>query len=160
MSRENVEVVAASLQEFKITRRPTGFQAPDWVWDMRTFRGWPDEPEYRGPEGYMEFLARWTEPYDEWDFDVEDLVDAGDDRVVAVIHQRGRLRGADSWVRVALRHRQHGCGGTHPAHAGVHDPGRGARSRRAARVGDGAAHHLSLGPALSQESRSRRWLWR
>jgi ketosteroid isomerase-like protein len=100
MSRENVEVVAASLQEFKITRRPTGFQAPDWVWDMRTFRGWPDEPEYRGPEGYMEFLARWTEPYDEWDFDVEDLVDAGDDRVVAVIHQRGRLRGADSWVEL------------------------------------------------------------
>jgi ketosteroid isomerase-like protein len=31
---------------------------------------------------------------------VEDLVDAGDDRVVAVVRQGGRLRGADSWVEL------------------------------------------------------------
>jgi ketosteroid isomerase-like protein len=98
MSRENVEVVAASLREFKTTQRPTQFQAPDFVWDMRAFRGWPDEPEYRGLDGFMEFFTKWIEPYDEWDMDVEDLVDAGHDRVVAVVRQRGRLRGADSWV--------------------------------------------------------------
>jgi ketosteroid isomerase-like protein len=103
MSRENVEVVAAQLREFKTTHRPAPvgrFTAPNFVWDMRTFEGWPDEDEYRGGNGYMTFFARWTEPYDEWDFDVEDLVDASDDRVVAIVRQRGRLRGADSWVEL------------------------------------------------------------
>jgi ketosteroid isomerase-like protein len=100
MSRENVEVVAANFREFKATRQPTPFVAPDWVWDMRTFRGWPENQEYRGSDEFMEFFARWIEPYDEWDFEVEDLVDAGDDRVVAVIRQRGRVRGAGSWVEL------------------------------------------------------------
>jgi ketosteroid isomerase-like protein len=99
MSRESVDAVATSFREFKATRRPTNF-APDVVWDMRTFRGWPDEAEYRGADGFMEFFAKWIEPYDEWDVELEDLVDAEDDRVVAVIHQRGRLRGADSWVEL------------------------------------------------------------
>jgi ketosteroid isomerase-like protein len=100
MSRENVEVVAASLRQFKATQRPTDLMAQDFVWDMRTFRGWPEEEEYRGPDGFMEFFAKWTQAYDEWDMDVEDLVDAGDDRVVAVVRQGGRLRGADSWVEL------------------------------------------------------------
>jgi ketosteroid isomerase-like protein len=101
MSRENVEVVAANLREFKATQRPAmRFLAPDFVWDLRTFRGWPDDEEYRGPDGFMEFFAKWTEPYDEWDTDVEDLVDASDECVVAVMRQRGRLRSADSWVEL------------------------------------------------------------
>src|SRR5215211_791767 len=100
MSRENVEVVAASSREFRATRRPTRFFAPDLVWEMRTFRGWPDEPEYRGPGGFAEFMAKWIEPYDQWDFEVEDLVDVDGDRVVAVVRQRGRLIGAGSWVEL------------------------------------------------------------
>ena len=99
MSQENVDVVAAVLREFKATRRPTRF-APDFVWDLSRFREWPEEAEYRGRDGFTEFFANWTEPYDEWDIDVEDLVDAGEDRVLAVVRQRGRLRGADSWVEL------------------------------------------------------------
>jgi ketosteroid isomerase-like protein len=94
-----VEVVAASYRQFAATKRPTGL-APDLVWDLRTFRGWPDEEEYLGPDGFMEFLAKWREPYDERDLELEDVVDADDDRVVAVVRQRGRLKGADSWVEL------------------------------------------------------------
>jgi ketosteroid isomerase-like protein len=100
MSRENVDVVAASYRQFAATQRPTGFLAPDLVWDLRTFRGWPDQEEYLGPDGFMEFLAKWREPYDEWDLELEDVVDAHDDRVVAVVRQRGRLKGAGSWVEL------------------------------------------------------------
>jgi ketosteroid isomerase-like protein len=102
MSRENVNVVAAGYREFKATQRPMDVLAPDCVWDMRALREWPEEEEYRGPDGFMEFFAKWTEPYDEWDFEVEELADADDDRVVAVMRQRGRLRGADSWVELRL----------------------------------------------------------
>jgi ketosteroid isomerase-like protein len=99
MSRQNVEVVAESLREFSATHRPSErFTAPDFVWDMGTFRGWPDVAEYRGVDEFMGFFAQWTEPYEAWDVDVEDLVDADDDRVVAILHQRGRLKGAESWV--------------------------------------------------------------
>jgi ketosteroid isomerase-like protein len=100
MSQENVEVVAATFREFKTTRRPTQFTTPDWVWDMRAFRGWPENEEYRGDEEFMEFFAKWTEPYDEWDLEIEELVDADDDRVVIIVRQRGRLRGTDSWVEL------------------------------------------------------------
>jgi ketosteroid isomerase-like protein len=100
MSRENVEVVAAGYREFQATQRPTGFLAPDLVWDMGTFLGWPDEEEYLGPDGFMEFMAKWRDPYDEWDFELEDVVDADDDRVVAIVRQRGRLKGAGSWVEL------------------------------------------------------------
>jgi hypothetical protein len=47
MSRENVELVAANFREFKITQRPGGYLAPDFVWDIRTFRG--GHEEYRAP---------------------------------------------------------------------------------------------------------------
>jgi ketosteroid isomerase-like protein len=100
MSQENMDLVAAIMGKFKATQRPTGLTTPDFVWEMRTFRGWPDEDEYQGDDGFMAFFAKWTAPYDEWDMDVEHQVDAGDDRIVAVIRQRGRLRGADSWVEL------------------------------------------------------------
>jgi ketosteroid isomerase-like protein len=100
MSRENVEVVANSLREFGQTQRPPGVMAPDFVWDMSAFQGWPEEEQYRGLDGFMGFFAKWTEPYDEWHHVVEDVVPVDDDRVVAVVRQRGRLRGADSWVEL------------------------------------------------------------
>jgi ketosteroid isomerase-like protein len=100
MSHENIDVVAATFRKFKATQRPTGFTTPDWVWDMSAFRGWPENEQYQGDDAFMEFFAKWTEPYDQWDLEIEELVDADDDRVVIIIRQRGRLRGADSWVEL------------------------------------------------------------
>jgi ketosteroid isomerase-like protein len=100
MSRKNAEIVASSLREFGATERPPSAIAADFVWDMSAFQGWPEEAQYHGPDGFMGFFTRWTEPYEEWHHVVEDVVAAGDDRVVAVVRQRGRLRGADSWVEL------------------------------------------------------------
>jgi ketosteroid isomerase-like protein len=98
MSQENVELVAARLRTFQETLRATERTAPDFVWDMSTFEGWPDAPEYSGWEGFNEFFARWTEAYDEFEQRLEDVIDAGDEHVVSIIHQRGRLGGSKSWV--------------------------------------------------------------
>ncbi len=100
MSRENVEVVVEALRAFKATQRPTGLTTPDYVWDMSAFSGWPGRAQYHGPDEFMEFFAEWTEAYDGWDLDLEDARDAGGDRVVCAVRQRGRLRGADSWVEL------------------------------------------------------------
>ena len=94
-----MELVRELLAEFAVTRRAVRrLTTPNWVWDTGTFRGWPDVPEYTGPDGFEEFFAKWTEPYEDWDMDVEDLRDLDNDRVLAIVTQRGRLRGTDNWV--------------------------------------------------------------
>jgi ketosteroid isomerase-like protein len=65
--------------------------APDFVWDMSTFRGWPEQQIYSGIEGAREFVRAWLEGWDEWEMDVEAFHDAGD-KVVAIVRQRARSR--------------------------------------------------------------------
>jgi ketosteroid isomerase-like protein len=98
MSRQNVEVVSRALEEFIATRRFSDEFAADVTWDLSTFRGWPDRAVFHGLEGFTEFLSAWIEPYDEWSMDLEQILDPGGNQVVAVLVQRGQLRGSDSVV--------------------------------------------------------------
>jgi ketosteroid isomerase-like protein len=67
---------------------------------MTAFRGWPDQPQFHGFDGFSEFLSAWTESYDDWSMEVEQLRDAGDTQVVGCLRQQGRLRGSDAVVRL------------------------------------------------------------
>jgi ketosteroid isomerase-like protein len=100
MSQENVELVAASLRDFQATLRATEAAAPDFVWDVSALEGWPDASQYFGPEGFNEFIAKWTEAYDEFEQNVEEVIDAGDQDVVSILSQRARPRGSESWVHL------------------------------------------------------------
>jgi ketosteroid isomerase-like protein len=75
--------------------------AADFVWDMTHFQGWPEQQIYEGAEGADRFLRDWISAWEDWDLHVQELHDAGD-RVVAVVHQRGRSRStgivADMWL--------------------------------------------------------------
>lgn len=98
MSRENVEIVRIGYEQFAITGRfEADLLAPDFVWDMAHFDGWPEQAVYAGVEGARRFLADWSDAWDDWRMDVEALHDAGD-RVVAVLHQRGRSKAAGMLV--------------------------------------------------------------
>jgi ketosteroid isomerase-like protein len=101
MSRENVEVVAKLHAEFERTRHAVPkFLAPDFVWDMSTFRGWPDDAEYYGAEGFDRFLAAWVAPWDDWSLEIEDMVDMGDDEVLVLMRQGGIPKGAQARVEL------------------------------------------------------------
>ena len=92
MSQETVEIVRRGYEHFVATgelRRE--IVHPDFVWDMSTFRGWPEQQTYPGIEGAMRFIADWTESWEEWDLQLEELRDAGD-RVVAILRQSGRSK--------------------------------------------------------------------
>jgi ketosteroid isomerase-like protein len=102
MSQENVDLVAEGLREFQATLRATERAAADFVWDLSTLEGWPDATEYFGPEGFNEFVARWTEAYDEFEQRTEEEIDGGDQDVVSIISQRGRPRGSQSWVHLRI----------------------------------------------------------
>ena len=55
---------------------------------------------YRGREEFVEFIRTWTEDFEGWSVRLEQLIDAGDDRVVGLFHHRAR--GKRSEVPVEL----------------------------------------------------------
>jgi ketosteroid isomerase-like protein len=91
MSEENVERLRHAFEQFMATGELSGDFAPDFVWDMSTFRGWPEQQIYPGIEGARQFLEEWRDAWEDWELEVEDMFDAGND-VVAVLRQRGRSK--------------------------------------------------------------------
>jgi ketosteroid isomerase-like protein len=92
VSAENVELIRRGYKVFLETGAPSPEQvANDFVWDMSTFAGWPEKKTYEGIEGAMEFLQSWLEAWDDWNLEVEEYLDAGDE-VVVICRQSGRSR--------------------------------------------------------------------
>jgi ketosteroid isomerase-like protein len=92
MSQENVERVRESYERFQATGEfDPEFTDPEFVWDMSTFRHWPGQQEYHGVEGAQQFLDEWLETWDDWELELEELHDAGN-QVVAIVRQRGRSK--------------------------------------------------------------------
>lgn len=59
---------------------------------MSKFGGWPERQTYPGIEGARQFLADWSESWEDWEVEpLDDLRDAGD-RVVGSYRQRGRAK--------------------------------------------------------------------
>jgi ketosteroid isomerase-like protein len=105
MSQENLEIVRAALAAWSEVdsgladpERLLEFFAPDTSWDMGTFQGWPDQREFRGLDGFLAFRAAWFAAYEEWSYEVENIVEADRNRVVATFNTRGKPRGSDAWA--------------------------------------------------------------
>ncbi len=93
MSQDNVEIVRRGYAH----RQATGefleeIIAPDFVWDMSKFRGWPEQRVYVGIEEARKFIREWTAAFDDWAIEVDALHDAGADRVLGIMRQRGRAK--------------------------------------------------------------------
>jgi ketosteroid isomerase-like protein len=91
MSQENVEAIRRGFEYFQATGDFPGIVDPEFVWDMSTFRGWPEEKTYPGIEGARRFMREWLDAWDDWQLDVESLHDAGD-KVVAIVRQHGHSK--------------------------------------------------------------------
>ena len=92
MSQENVEIVKRGFNHFQTTGDfLEEIIAPDFVWDMSKFTGWPEQQVYDGLEGARTFIRDWTDAWDEWEIEVESFHDAGE-RVLVIVRQRGRSK--------------------------------------------------------------------
>jgi ketosteroid isomerase-like protein len=92
MSAENVETFRRGYEHVIETGELLeDIIHPDFVWDMSTFRGWPERKTYDGLEGTRQFLTDWTSAWEDWRLEVREILDAGDD-VVAILHQSGRSK--------------------------------------------------------------------
>jgi ketosteroid isomerase-like protein len=96
MPEENVEIVRRSfdaLQAGLARGEPgagfdLGLLADDFEWILvpEPFEG---RSLWRGREDWVEFLRLWTQDFDDFSFQVVRLIDAGRDRVVALMRQSG-----------------------------------------------------------------------
>jgi ketosteroid isomerase-like protein len=92
MPQTNTEIIRDGYEYFTKTGRPSAqIMAPEFVWDMSTFRSWPEQQLYPGAEGAERFLAAWLAAWDDWVLEAEAYHEAGE-KVVAVMHQHGRSK--------------------------------------------------------------------
>ncbi|MFN2612339.1 MAG: nuclear transport factor 2 family protein, partial [Solirubrobacterales bacterium] len=95
MSEKNVEIVRRLYEGFWETGDfPPELIHPDVVWDFSKFRGRLVKETYLGVEGVREFLAEWSGTWDDWEVELEELLDAGE-KVVAIERNRGRSKGLE-----------------------------------------------------------------
>jgi ketosteroid isomerase-like protein len=108
MSEENVEIVRRLYEEWYAGLErgdpgapfDSGVLADDYEWivpeplDGRTV--------WRGREEFVEFFRTWTEEFEGWSVRVEQLIDAGDDRVVALTLQSATGKGSGAPVELHL----------------------------------------------------------
>ena len=102
MSRENVEVVRKAL-EASSRGDFDGFSgALDPAVEWTPVKGDPDYEVHRGIEAVRAWLESWAEAFSDLRWETERIMDAGGDRVAAIVKVAGR--GAASGAKVEYRY--------------------------------------------------------
>jgi ketosteroid isomerase-like protein len=96
MSQENVEIVAQSFEHFERTGEPVldGLDPEVEVHDHDI----PDAGTYRGHDGFLKWLADWSEAWGDFSMEAERWIDAGD-RVVLVLQMTATGKGSGVEVK-------------------------------------------------------------
>jgi ketosteroid isomerase-like protein len=107
MSEENVKIVRRNFEAFQAglaagnpaAAIDAGLTAPDAEWIMP-----PSTPGfrhvYKGRDEFVDFMSTWTEDFEDFSIELERVIDAGDDRVVGLFHQRGIGKGSGAPVEL------------------------------------------------------------
>ena len=114
----------------------------------------PDGHVARGHEAIMDHIRRWADQWDDWTVEVERIVDAGSEQVVALsLRERGRSK---SGLDMDERHAESVHLSRRQGHssAGVLRPDAGPRSRGAVGVGDVAGERGDRARSPSTTCRS------
>jgi ketosteroid isomerase-like protein len=103
MSRGDVELVRRVFEALARADMETVFALvdPDVAWDFSHATTWPEERVYRGYAAIGDFFRTWLGEWDDYRFELEEVIDAGD-RVVAIVRDEGR--GKVSGIKLERRH--------------------------------------------------------
>ena len=64
---DNLEMMRRGYEHFVATGQLSEERMdPEFVWDMSTFRNWPERQTYEGIEGTREFLTEWIGAWEDW----------------------------------------------------------------------------------------------
>ena len=108
MSRENVEIVRRVYDA--AARRDAGavFELYDPEVELDDSRlhivggVGAGSDVYRGHDGLRRFFRQWHEAWENIDYDFDELIDAPEEKVIAVVTRRGRGRASGAEVEVPL----------------------------------------------------------
>ena len=114
MSQENVEIVrrAIELMEEGMRRGDLGAafdqsvregivaSNTEWRAGMRGGEGVAGMGDVAGREGFSELLTTWTEDFDDFEQETEAIIDADNDRVVAITRNHGTGKGSGAPVEL------------------------------------------------------------
>jgi ketosteroid isomerase-like protein len=98
VSRENVEVVREAVAAFVEGDYERLIELSDPQIEYDVSRTSPESRVVRGREEVLAVLEEWVDTWDEHQVELVELIDAGEERVVGVIYERGKLKGSDAWV--------------------------------------------------------------
>jgi ketosteroid isomerase-like protein len=107
MSQQNVEIVRAMYEPFARGDFSAWADLPD-DFEFVASPELPDADAYRG-EAAVRWMTTWVESFDAHTIEATEITDAGDDKVLVAILQRGRPRGSQAavegrwWVVMTLR---------------------------------------------------------
>ncbi len=79
---------------------PTLYQ-PDFKFSVATIGGADSRQSGSGVLELVEAWRDWMEPWEVYWTEVEDFIEAGDDRVLVLVRDHGRLQGTDAEVELA-----------------------------------------------------------
>jgi ketosteroid isomerase-like protein len=99
MSQQNVETARRAFAAFASggTETLLAFCSEDVV--TCPFPEWMEEPVYHGRDGFRELLSGWTEGFDQFVPEVEELHDGGGDIVVWLGYNAGRIKATGIPIR-------------------------------------------------------------
>lgn len=91
MSEANVAVVRGMWEAFLRNDFEAALAAfdPDVEWDGTNL---PDGKISRGLDAVVDHITRWAEMWEIWEVELEDVIDAREDRVIAFFRERGRSK--------------------------------------------------------------------
>jgi ketosteroid isomerase-like protein len=98
MSEENVEIVRSCADALAQGDLDAGAQLLDPAFEFDVTRTDMNPRVYHGLDGVLELMSEWTSAYDDYEFEVANLVEAADDRVVGILRERGKMKGSGAWV--------------------------------------------------------------
>jgi ketosteroid isomerase-like protein len=98
MSQENAARMRQALDAFNRRDRSAWLALCDPEFETIPTPDWPEVDRIRGPEAAWDFYVATDEPWEDSPYEYAELIDAGNDRVVA--HQRRQMRGKASGASV------------------------------------------------------------
>ena len=105
MSQENVEIVRAMWAAYERGDFQSSLETytEDTVWDDREYR--PDGDVHVGRDALVRLVTTWRAAWDDYEVELEEVLDPGGDRVLASLRETGRGKGggieiANRWAQL------------------------------------------------------------
>jgi ketosteroid isomerase-like protein len=91
---ENLEVARAGYEAFQSSDLETVLGLTDPEVEIYLPPTLPNSGKFKGHDGYLTWLGRWLEAWDDFQIEVREMEPVGDRHVVTTIHQSGIGRGS------------------------------------------------------------------